>query len=213
MWDFLVDQREYLLYGSYQHLSLVVQAIILATLIALVVAVLVTRKPGFEPFTNAFSAVGLTIPSFALLGLLLPLFGIGPYGAFAAVTFYAVLPILRNAVVGLAGVDKTLVESATGMGMSGASILMRVQLPLAWPVILAGVRVSAQMSMGVAAIAAYTKGPGLGEFIFTGLSQYGGANALNSALAGTVGVVLLALILDAALLLVGRLTTSKGIRV
>jgi osmoprotectant transport system permease protein len=80
-------------------------------------------------------------------------------------------------------------------------------------VILAGVRVSAQMSMGIAAIAAYVLGPGLGSFIFTGLTQIGGVNALNSALVGTVGVVLLALVLDALLLLVGRLTTPKGIRV
>ena len=213
MWDFLTEQRRDLLYGAYQHLSLVVQAVILATVIALVLAVLVTRKPALEPVSNALSAIGLTIPSFALLGLLLPVMGIGPYGAFLAVTFYAILPILRNAVVGLAGVDKTLLESARGMGMSGTAVLLRVQIPLAWPVILAGVRISAQMSMGVAAIAAYVLCPGLGGFIFQGLSQIGGADALNSALAGTVGVVILALLLDAVLLLVGRLTTSKGIRV
>ena len=90
--------------------------------------------------------------------------------------------------------------------------MLRIELPLAWPVILAGVRVSAQMSMGIAAIAAYVLGPGLGGFIFTGLAQIGGKNALNSALVGTIGVVLLALILDAMLLLVGRLTTPRGIR-
>ena len=84
--------------------------------------------------------------------------------------------------------------------------------PLAWPVILSGVRVSTQMSMGVAAIAAYALGPGLGGYIFTGLSQIGGANAVSYALVGTVGIVLLALLLDALLVLVGRLTIPKGIR-
>jgi osmoprotectant transport system permease protein len=87
-----------------------------------------------------------------------------------------------------------------------------VQLPLSWPVILAGVRVSTQMSMGIAAIAAYVLGPGLGSFIFTGLAQIGGVNALNSALVGTIGIVVLALVLDALLLLLGRLTVSEGIR-
>ena len=97
--------------------------------------------------------------------------------------------------------------------MGEATSLMRIRLPLAWPVILAGVRVSTQMSMGIAAIAAYVLGPGLGPYIFTGLAQVGGANALNSALVGTIGIVLLALVLDALLLLLGRLTISKGIRV
>lgn len=212
MWEFLTEQRQNLLYAGYQHLSLVVQAVLVATVIALVLAVVVTRVSRLEPLANAISAVGLTIPSFALLGLLLPLLGIAVKSAFPAIAFYAVLPILRNAVVGLAGVDRTLLESARGMGMGPVTVLTRVQIPLAWPVILAGVRVSAQMSMGVAAIAAYVLGPGLGSYIFTGLAQVGGADALHSALAGTLGVVVLALLLDGALLLVARLTTSKGIR-
>lgn len=211
VWDFLVDQRLQLLYQGYQHLSLVVQAVALATLLALVVAVLVTRVPALDPVANAISAIGLTVPSFALLGLFLPVFGLGVGTSFAAVTFYAILPVLRNAVVGLESVDKTLLESAQGMGMSAVTRLFRVQLPLAWPVIMAGIRVSAQMSMGVAAIAAYVKGPGYGTFIFSGLARIGGENALNSALVGTVGVVVLALLLDAVLLGFGRLTTSKGI--
>ena len=212
MWNFITERHSQLLYQSYQHLSLVIQCLIIATTLAVAVAVLVHRHPRIASTAGALSAVGLTIPSFALLGLLIPVAGIGWATSVIAVSFYASLPILRNAVVGLAGVDKTLVESARGMGMSGARTLLRIELPLAWPVILAGVRVSAQMSMGIAAIAAYVLGPGLGSFIFTGLTQIGGANALNSALVGTVGVVLLALVLDVLLLLVGRLTTPKGIR-
>nr|WP_238356398.1 ABC transporter permease [Kribbella italica] len=194
-------------------MSLVIQCVVLATVIAVVLAVLVHRNPKIASAAEGISAVGLTIPSFALLGLLIPLAGIGTATSVVAVTFYATLPILRNAVVGLAGVDATLVESARGMGMGRLRTLVRIELPLAWPVILAGVRVSAQMSMGIAAIAAYVLGPGLGSFIFTGLTQIGGANALNSALVGTLGVVLLALVLDALLLGVGRLTTPRGIRV
>jgi osmoprotectant transport system permease protein len=213
VWDFLVDERVQLLFQGYQHLSLVIQAVALATLIALAIAILVTRVPALDPVANAISAMGLTLPSFALLGLFLPMFGMGVRTAFALVTFYAILPVLRNAVVGLAGVDKNLLESAQGMGMNAVTRLFRVQLPLAWPVILAGIRVSAQMSMGVAAIAAYVKGPGYGTFIFSGLARIGGEGAVESALVGTLGVVVLALLLDALLMLFARFTTSKGIRV
>lgn len=213
MGDFIVGNWQDILFRSFQHLSLVVQSVALATLIAIALAVLVTRVPALQPVANMISAIGLTIPSFALLGLLLPLVGIGTMPSVIAVAFYATLPILRNAVVGLSGVSATLLESAKGMGMGEAARFLRVQLPLAWPVIMAGLRVSAQMSMGVAAIAAYVLGPGLGAYIFTGLAQIGGANALNYALVGTIGVIVLALLLDAVLLLVSRLTTSKGIRV
>jgi len=213
MWDFISQERTDILYSSYQHVLLVVQCVALASVLAFVLAVLVTRVSWLEGVANAISAIGLTLPSFALLGLLLPVLGIGPGPSVAAVTFYAVLPILRNAVVGLQGVDATLLESARGMGMNPVATLVRVQLPLAWPVILAGIRTSTQMSMGVAAIAAIVLGPGLGSYIYSGLEQIGSANALYSALVGTVGVVLLALVLDALLQLVGRVTTSKGIRV
>ena len=213
MWDFISQERTDILYSSYQHVLLVVQCVVLATVVAFALAVLVTRVGWLEGVANAISAIGLTLPSFALLGLLLPVLGIGPGPSVAAVTFYAVLPILRNAVVGLQGVDATLLESARGMGMNPVATLLRVQLPLAWPVILAGIRTSTQMSMGVAAIAAIVLGPGLGGYIYSGLEQIGSANALYSALVGTVGVVLLALVLDALLQLVGRVTTSKGIRV
>ena len=212
MWDFIGDRREQIAYNTFQHANLVVQAVVVATLIALALAVVVVAVPRLEPVSNAVSAIGLTIPSFALVGLLLPLLGIGAMTAFWAVAFYAVFPVLRNAVVGLRGVDPGLLESARGMGMNPVTVLLRVRLPLAWPVILAGVRVSMQMSMGVAAIAAYVLGPGLGGYIFTGIAQIGGANAVNYAVVGTVGVVIVALTVDLLLLLLGRLTTPKGIR-
>jgi osmoprotectant transport system permease protein len=213
VWDFLSDRREQFLINAWNHAYLVILAVLFATVIAVALAVLVTKVPKLEPIANALSAIGLTIPSLALIGLLLPLFKLGATTALVAVTFYAVLPILRNAVVGLQGVDPTLIESARGMGMSEPTTLLRVRLPLAWPVILSGIRVSLQMCMGIAAIAAYVLGPGLGGWIFQGLAQVGGKNALNYALSATIGIVVLALILDALLLLLGRLTTSKGVRV
>lgn len=213
MWQFISDRRVEILVNAWNHAYLVILALLFATVIGVAIAVLVTRVPKLEPIANALSAIGLTIPSFALVGLLLPVSKLGTTTALICVTFYATLPILRNAVVGLQGVDKTLLESARGMGMSEIASLFKVRIPLAWPVILAGVRVSAQMSMGIAAIAAYVLGPGLGAYIFTGLTQIGGKNAVNYAVVGTVGVVIIALLLDLVLLLVGRLTISKGIRV
>lgn len=213
MIEFIDTRWVDILFRLYQHSSLVIQSLILATIIAIALAVLVTSYRQITPVANIISAVGLTLPSFALLGLLIPLVGIGAIPSVILVTFYATLPVLRNAVVGLQGVDEGLIESARGQGMSGAAVFFRVRLPLAWPVIMTGIRVSAQMSMGIAAIAAYALGPGLGSYIFTGLSQAGGANALNYALVGTFGIVAIALILDAVLVLISRLTTSKGIRV
>ncbi|WP_226345981.1 ABC transporter permease [Agilicoccus flavus] len=212
MWEFLTQRWADVAYRAFQHTSLVVQSVALATVVALLLAVLVVGVGRLRGVANTVSAIGLTIPSFALLGLVIPLVGIGTTPSIVIVTFYATLPILRNAVVGLDGVDDALLESARGMGMSPLASLLRVRLPLAWPVIVTGLRVSTQMSMGVAAIAAYALGPGLGGYIYTGLSQIGGANALNYALVGTVGVVLLALVLDGLLVVLARLTTSRGIR-
>ena len=213
MWDFIDERRHEIIYSAFQHAYLVVLAVAIATVIAVVLAIAVTRIPRLAGLANVVSAVGLTIPSFALVGLLMAWSGIGPTTALICVTFYAVFPVLRNAVVGLRAVDPTLLESARGMGMGTLAVMARVQLPLAWPVILAGIRVSLQMSMGVAAIAAIALGPGLGVYIFTGISQLGGKNALPSVVVGTVLIVILALILDLILLLLGRTMTSKGIRV
>jgi osmoprotectant transport system permease protein len=213
MWEYVLDRHEQIAFQAFQHASLVAQCVVLATVLAVAAAVVVYRRPRFVALANGLSAVGLTVPSFALLGLLLAPFGFGVTPAVIAVTFYAVLPILRNAIVGLSGVDRSLVESARGIGMSRTAALVRVEIPLAWPVILAGVRVSTQMVMGIAAIAAYVLGPGLGGFIFTGLSRLGGANALNATLTGTLAVVVLALAVDLLLVLVGRLTVPRGIRV
>lgn len=212
MWDFISERWEYIAYSAFQHANLVFQAVFFGTLIAVAIAVLVTKFGFLEPVANTLSAVGLTVPAFALVGLLLPLTQIGAMTAFLSVLFYAVFPVLRNAVVGLRGVDETLLESAKGMGMSQVAVLLRIRIPLAWPVIHAGVRTSMQMCMGIAAIGAFVLGPGLGVYIFTGVAQAGGANAVNYALVGTIGIVIVAMIADLLLLLLGRLTISKGIR-
>lgn len=212
MWEFISDRWQQILFASYQHFSLVVQCLILATVIAILIAVLTVRIPWLAGLANGVSAVGLTIPSFAMIGLMIGPFGFGPLPAVVVVTFFAALPILRNALVGLSGVPAETVEAAKGIGMGRLRRLLTVELPMAWPVIMSGIRVSGQMVMGIAAVAAYVLGPGLGTFIFNGLSRLGGANALNQVVVGVVGVVILALILDLLLIGVSRLTIRRGIR-
>lgn len=159
----------------------------------------------------AVAAVALTVPSFALFALLIPIFGLGYAPTVIALINYALLPILRNTITGLQGVDPAITESAKGMGLSNFQQLSRIELPLAWPVIVAGIRTSGLLLLGIAAIAAYVNGPGLGRDIFLGLAQIGGANALNLVLGGFLGIMLLALLFDLLMGLVGKLTTSRGL--
>ena len=212
MSEFLASRWPDILFRAWQHGWLVLQALAIATVLAIALAVIATRIKALTPIANAFTAVGLTLPSFALIGVLIPLVGIGTVPAVVVVVFYALLPILRNALVGLRGVDPEVLEAARGMGMGPVALFTRVRLPLAWPVILTGIRVAGQLGMGVAAVAAYVLGPGLGSYIFTGLVSLGGANALNYALVDTLGIVVVALVLDGLLVLLGRLTISKGLR-
>ena len=211
--DFVQDRWSVLSFLAYQHISLVVQTLLISKVLAFVVGVALYRSGWGVALGNAITAIGLTIPSYALLGVLVGVVSIGVLPSVVTLVFFGVMPILRNVIVGLNGVDQTLVESAQGMGMGRWARLVRLELPLAWPVIMTGVRVSGQMLMGIAAIAAYALGPGLGGYIFSGISRTGGANATNSIVAGTVGILVLAVVLDVVLNVFTRLTTPRGIRV
>src|SRR6478736_2797016 len=141
-----------------------------------------------------------TIPSIALLGFMIPLLGIGPLPAITALFLYALLPIIRNTYTGINEVDENISEAATAMGFSSWQTLIKVQLPLAFPVILAGIRTATVINVGVATLAAYIAAGGLGEFIFGGISL----NNTNMILAGAIPAALLAIIFD---FLLSRLQT------
>lgn len=213
LWDFISDRRGQLLADGWLHVSAVLQSVAIASVLAVLLGVLVYRSPAGSAIATALAGAVLTIPSFALLGLLIPVLGLGVRPTVVALVLYGLLPVVRNTIVGLHGVDPGITDAARGIGMSRFGVLTRVELRLAWPSILAGVRVSTQLLMGIAAIAAYAKGPGLGSLIFFGLNGLGTPNGVNRALAGTVLIVLLALLLDALLVLLSRLTTSRGLRV
>ncbi|MGW4481299.1 ABC transporter permease [Rhodococcus triatomae] len=211
-WDFVVQRREQLVTDSFLHVSAVVQSILLATVLAVGIGIAVHRSPFGASVATGLASTILTVPSFALLGLLIPILGLGVRPTVTALVLYALLPILRNTIIGLSAVDPAVSDAARGVGMNRLRILGRIELPLAWPSILTGMRVSTQLLMGILAIAAYAKGPGLGNLIFSGLSRVGSPTALPQALTGTVLIVILALLLDGLYVVVGRLTTSKGLR-
>lgn len=212
-WAYLGNRHQQLITDALQHVSAVFQCMVIATALGVLIGVVSYRSPWAGNLAILSTASLLTIPSLAAIGLLIPLVGLGVPPTVITLTLYGLLPIVRNAVVGLRGVDPALVDAAKGIGMSRAARMLRVELPLAWPPILTGIRVSTQMLMGIAAIAAYASGPGLGNEIFRGIASLGSANAINQVLAGTIGIVILALLFDAAYVLLGRLTIPRGIRV
>ncbi|MGW7414546.1 ABC transporter permease [Streptomyces sp. NPDC054863] len=211
-WEYLGSRYQQLLADAFQHASAVFQCMVVATVLGVLIGILTYRSEWAGNLATTAASGILTVPSLALIGLLIPVVGLGVAPTVIALVLYGLLPIVRNAIVGLRGVDPTLVDAARGLGMSRAARLVRVELPLAWPPILTGIRVATQMLMGIAAIAAYASGPGLGNEIFRGIASLGSKNALNQVLAGTLGIVLLALIFDAVYVLVGRLTIPRGIR-
>jgi osmoprotectant transport system ATP-binding protein len=191
------------------HVDLTLAAMALAVLVGMTIGLLTYRRRWLGSIATTTTAAFLTIPSIALLGILIGPFGLGLTNVLFALVLYALLPITRNTIVGLRGVDPAVVDAARGMGLGRARVLWRVRLPLAWPVILSGIRVSTQITIGIAAIGAYVKGPGLGNQIFDGLGRFGSVNSLNQVLTGTLGIMLLALLFDLAFVVVGKLTTRR----
>ncbi|MFV0462119.1 MAG: ABC transporter permease [Nostocoides sp.] len=196
--------------GEHARITLVV--IVLATAFSVALGILVQRHPTLRAVALAVTGIFLTIPSLALFAIFIPVVGIGNTPAMMALFLYAILPILRNTVTGLDEVPASVIESARGMGLSGPQRLIKVRLPLAWPVIMAGVRVSSLMTVGIAAIAVLVGGDGLGSFIQSGLTRLGLPNALNSVFVGVVFTVVLGLVLDMVFAAIQRLVTPAGIR-
>lgn len=209
---FLNDRWSEIFGLTLQHIAVVAISLVIALVIGVTIGILVWNRPMPRSVAITAAGIAITIPSLALLALLSPILGLGWGPTIVALVFYSLLPIIRNTVVGLRQVPSDVLESARGMGMSRTRVMLSTQLPIAWPVIITGVRVAAQLTIGIAAIAAYVAGPGLGQYIFTGLSSIGSFNAVDYALTGTVLVVILALIVDALFILIARSTTSRGLR-
>jgi len=183
-----------------QHVGLVAISTAIAAAIGLPLGVLVARRPAWRRPVLGLANVFQTVPSLALFGLLIPVFGIGAWTAITALVVYALLPIVRNTYAGIAGVDPAVREAGRGMGMTDGELLRLVELPLAAGVILAGVRIATVVSVGIATIAAAIGAGGLGVYIFRGVATVDD----TLILAGAIPAALLALLADALLGLAER---------
>jgi osmoprotectant transport system permease protein len=195
-----------------EHATLTAVVIVAGALIGLGLGIAAHRVRWLRPPIISTVSTFLTIPSLALFAILIPIVGIGFQPAAIALTMYSLLPIVRNTVSGLESVDPAVVESAKGMGMGARTRLLRIELPNAWPVILAGLRVATLLVIGIAAVAALVGGPGLGNEIYTGIRRIGSAGAMESLLGGTLAIVVLALLFDLVYLAIGRMTIPRGLR-
>ncbi|KAA5546704.1 ABC transporter permease/substrate-binding protein [Adhaeribacter rhizoryzae] len=192
LWFFMAQQSGKLGEQTIAHIGLTFISLLLAVLIGMPLGILISRKRNFSGAVLGLAGILQTIPSIALLGFMIPLLGIGALPAITALFLYSLLPIIRNTFTGINGVDAAVVDAAKGMGMNSSQILLKVQLPLAMPVILAGIRTATVINVGVATLAAYIAAGGLGEFIFGGIAL----NNTNMILAGAIPAALLAILFD-----------------
>ena len=211
-WDYLRTNYDALLEQSVQHIRLVGYSVAAAVVVGVALGIVAHRSQPARSAILTVTSTLLTIPSLAFFALLIPVVGIGNAAPTVALFFYALLPIVRNTVSGLESVDPAIVESAKGMGMGWWRRLQRIELPLAWPVILTGVRVATLLNVGIAAIAVLVGGDGLGQEIFRGIRSLGSPFAPNLVFGGTLFIVLIAALFDLFFTILGRITTSRGIR-
>lgn len=206
LFDFIQQQSGKLLEQTLQHIGLTFISLLIAVLIGVPLGILITRKKVLAAPILGLAGILQTIPSIALLGFMIPLLGIGAQPAIVALFLYALLPIIRNTYTGIKEVDPTVTDAAIGMGMSRRQLLYKIQLPLAMPVMLAGIRTATVINVGVATLAAYIAAGGLGEFIFGGIAL----NNTNMILAGAIPAALLAILFDGLLSLLQRVQLRKA---
>ncbi len=192
LWSFMWQQSGKLLEQTLAHIGLTFASLLLSVIIGIPLGIFISHKRSWSRQVLAVAGILQTIPSIALLGFMIPLLGIGPKPAIVALMLYALLPIIRNTYTGITGVNAAVTDAAKGMGMTAKQVLMQVELPLAMPVILAGIRTATVINVGVATLAAYIAAGGLGEFIFGGIAL----NNTNMILAGAIPAALLAVLFD-----------------
>jgi osmoprotectant transport system permease protein len=195
-----------------QHLSIVGVAVGLGILTGVPIGIAITQSKRAADAVLYVAAIIMTIPSIALFGLMIPILakigqGIGYLPAVIAAMLYAQLPIIRNTYTAIRNVDPALRSAATGMGMSAPQRLWRVEIPIALPVIIAGVRIAVVINIGVTAIAAYIGAGGLGTFISRGISQ----TDIRQLITGALALALLAIVADYALFWLQRRLTPRGL--
>lgn len=210
---FILDNLPVIRDRAIEHVSIVAVAVSVAIATAVPIGIFITQRRRLADTVLYAASMMITVPSIALFGLMIPLLstighGIGYLPAMIAIVLYSQLPIIRNTYTAIADVDPALREAARGMGMSSIQRLREVEIPLALPVIMAGIRTAVVMNIGVTAIAAYIGAGGLGTFIARGISQSDPRQLITGALA----VSLLAITADLLLAQLQRTLTSRGLR-
>lgn len=205
MLEFLKLNYMDILNKTLEHLYISSMALVLGIIVAVPLGIILTRTKKISNIIIGLASLLQTIPSLALLAIMIPIFGVGKLPAIIALFIYSLLPILRNTYLGVVGVDENIVDAAKGMGMTKTQSILKVEVPLAAPVIMAGVRLSAVYVVAWATLASYIGAGGLGDLIFSGLNNYNP----NLIIFGTIPVTALALIVDFLLSKVEKIVTAK----
>lgn len=209
--NFIQVHMDVLIDRTLQHITLVGIAVGMAILVGVPIGVAITQNKRVAGFVLYAASVMITIPSIALFGLMIPLlspigYGVGAVPAMVAVLLYSLLPIIRNTYSAINNIDPALREAAKGMGMRPLQRLRMVEIPLAVPVIMAGVRIAVVMNIGVMTIATYIGAGGLGDFISNGIAQTDSQQLITGALA----VSIMAVVADYSLAALQKYLTPVG---
>lgn len=212
--QFIIDNINEVMFLCWEHVWIVGIALLIATPIGVILGILITKHEQFASRVLGGANILMTIPSLALFGLMLPILaiynmGLGKVPAVIALILYSQLPIIRNTYTAIKNVPPSLVDAGRGMGMSKWKLLRELEIPLATPVIIAGLRTAAVMNIGVAAIATYIGAGGLGVYIQQGIARV----YPEMILSGAILVSLLAIIVDGGMALLEKFATPQGIKV
>ncbi|WP_458188419.1 ABC transporter permease [Haladaptatus sp. NG-WS-4] len=207
-YEFITSHWSQFLHHLSTHIKLVLVAELLAILVAVPLGIAATRFPRAKSSIKGFGNTAQTIPTLAIIFIMLPITGIGFVTAVAGLFVYALLPILTNTIAGIEGVDDGIVEAARGMGMTDVEILRKIQLPKAIPVIFAGIRTSSVIGVGAAYLAFFVGAGGLGTWVLQGIKLY----QMEMAIAGAVPGALLAITLDSGFALLERYLGGEALQ-
>lgn len=214
MWNFLAENSEQALLLLGEHVAIVFTGMLLAVAIGVPLGALALRVKSARGRIMSAANIAITIPSIALFGLMLPLLsyfdaGIGKTQAIVALILYSQLPIIRNTYTGLKGIDPSIIDAAKGMGLGRIETLVSIQMPLAMPSIMAGIRTAMVMGIGITTIAAYVGSGGIGVFIQTGISR----TNMDMVLAGAFLASLLSIVTDILMALLQKVLTPEGVKI
>lgn len=203
--NFFLNRWETVMELTVEHLVLVITAMVISIGMGLIIGILITYNKRSARIILGIAGVCMTIPSLALFTLLIPIFHLGTAPAVVGLVIYTQLPIIRNVYTGIININPAIIESARGMGMSKFKIMYKIKLPLAFPVIIAGIRTSVVMGVGIGAIAAFVGAGGLGDYIFHGISRTND----KMILIGAIMISLLTIIIDRALYYVQKIVEVR----